>query len=345
MPKLSVIIPIYNPGKVLRRTLKSIQMQTFKDFECLLIDDGSKEAVTKIICQKIIVKDNRFKYFRKENEGIEKTRLYGVNKSNTPLLIFCDHDDYYEEEAFQKLHENFLKSDADIVSANCYVQVIRGVKLTRRENRLGINNEIILNHDEFIRNHYLNFFGIHTFPVSTWGKLYKKQLFNDVLELHNVNILEDVVINLQLFARATKIHFISDYVYTHMWGGLSSTFDIYSAIDGYNTIYKFRKKYLMKYDLPIKSLLIEYKNIVNQRVCLMIDNNYNVDEFHGLINKLNNHEIFIDLLTELTSDEKGNYISLIEVNNAESLLSLASQDSSIVRRIKHKIKKNINLFT
>lgn len=339
MPKISVIIPIYKTGKILEKTLQSIRKQTFEDFECLLIDDGSYDKKTESICKKIISYDCRFKYFAKANEGIEKTRLYGVRKSNTPLLIFCDHDDYYERNAFEKLHENFLKSKADIVVANCYSQRIFNNILSRSKSSIFIPQEIVVNHDDFVATNYLNFFGIHSFSVSTWGKLYKKKLFNDSLELFGINILEDIVTNIQLFERASKIHFITDYVYTHVYGGLSSVFVPNYAITVYSQIYDFRKSYLNKYKLPVKPLLIEYKNIINQNINLMTDNGFKIDEFKNIVEIINNTNIFKDLLLSLTESELGNYIKLISLNDFDNLYALSNKNNTLSRRLKHRTKK------
>lgn len=341
MSRISVVVPIYKPGNILKYTLNSIANQSFTDFECILVDDGSNEEKTNSICKNFVSLDKRFKYFEKENEGIEKTRLYGVDKSKSALLIFCDHDDYYELDAFEKLYSAYVNSDADIISANCYSQRIGRNILTRKRNNLGIDRDLILNHEEFIKTHFLNFFGIHSFSVSTWGKLYKKELFRESLDLFNVNILEDVVINIQLFERAKKIHFISDFVYTHVYGGLSSTFDVYSAINGYAKIFIFRKNYLNKYTLEIKPLLIEYRNIINQRVNLMIDNQYTVQQFEMLIKKVQTHEIFEDLLLFLDQAERGSYINFISKDDAAGLYLESSSKNTIIRKVKHKIKKII----
>lgn len=344
MAKVSVIVPVFNTGNVLLKTIDSIRNQTFRDFQCVLVDDGSDDHLTSSICQKIVAEDYRFEYFKKENEGIERTRLYGVAKSISPLLIFCDHDDYYEHSAFEKLYSSYLKSDSDIVCANCFRQRIQGVKITRSKIILGINQEVVFNHSEFIKNHYLNFFGVHTFPVSTWGKLYKKSLFGEKLELYNVNILEDIVLNLQLFDRAKKIHFIDDFIYTHIYGGISSDFDVDSAIDGYNEIYFFRKKYLEKYNLPIKPLLIEYKNIINQRIDLMIDGGMDVVFFKKITNKLIKNEIFKDILLNLSLEEQGVYIKYIAKNRVNSLHKVASEGYTITRKIKHNAKMAVKFL-
>lgn len=159
MAKISVIIPIYKTGKILTETLHSIKNQTFENFECLLIDDGSNDFLTRKICNDFLGEDDRFKYLHKQNEGIEKTRLFGVRNSTTDLIMFCDHDDYYQENALELLYNAREKSGSTIIVANCFSQKLRIKNLTKTKNNLGIYDEFILNQEEFRKSWFLNFFG------------------------------------------------------------------------------------------------------------------------------------------------------------------------------------------
>ena len=73
---ISIIVPVYNVEKWIDRCLKSIQRQSYKEFEVLLIDDGSTDN-SSLICQKFVSEDNRFKYFKKNNGGLSDARNYG----------------------------------------------------------------------------------------------------------------------------------------------------------------------------------------------------------------------------------------------------------------------------
>lgn len=339
MSKISIIIPIYNTGRILNKTLKSISKQTFINFECILVDDGSIDPTVKKICKKFYSKDSRFRYFYKQNQGIEKSRLFGVRMSKYDLLVFCDHDDYYEENALEKLYSSYIKSNADIVSANIYSQRSQLINYrTKQTFNNGINQGII-NHSDFIKNYYLNFFGINSFPVSTWSKLYKKNLFDEALHLFNINALEDVLINLQVFPRAKKIHFINDYLYTHVYGGLSTKFSVMEALNNYDEVFPFRTSYLEKYKLPLESLLIEYKNTINQRIDLMIDNKFTESQFSDVINKIRQKEIFKEMILKVDYIKLGNYIPYIVNGNYIDLFYFAKTNNNIKRRARHLLKK------
>lgn len=118
---ISVVVPIYNVEKYLRQCLDSIQNQTYQNFECLLINDGSPDNSADI-CREYVEKDSRFKYFEKENGGLSDARNYGIRQSKGSYLTFVDSDDWLENDALQQLYDALKKENADISIGryNCY---------------------------------------------------------------------------------------------------------------------------------------------------------------------------------------------------------------------------------
>ena len=90
-PILSIIIPCYNSESTLESTLESVISQDFQDWEAIVVNDGSTDA-TEEIALRWVVKDSRFKYFAKQNEGLGKTRNYGITKSNGIYILPLDSD-------------------------------------------------------------------------------------------------------------------------------------------------------------------------------------------------------------------------------------------------------------
>jgi glycosyltransferase involved in cell wall biosynthesis len=101
MPKVSIIIPCYNQGKFLDETLKSVYEQTYKDWECLMIDDGSTDNTGKI-GSAWASKDKRFTYHRQTNQGVTKARDYGLDAASGEWIQFLDGDDLLEKTKFEK---------------------------------------------------------------------------------------------------------------------------------------------------------------------------------------------------------------------------------------------------
>lgn len=84
---ISIIIPIYNTEKYLWRCLDSIVAQTYKDFECIMVDDGSTDNSGKI-CDEYAVKDNRFKAYHKQNGGTSSARNVGLDNTKGEYIVF-----------------------------------------------------------------------------------------------------------------------------------------------------------------------------------------------------------------------------------------------------------------
>jgi glycosyltransferase involved in cell wall biosynthesis len=273
IPQISVIIPIYNTGIKLKKCLNSILNQSFTDFECLMIDDGSTDVLTINLCIQYANKDTRFKYFQKENEGVERTRVYGVKKAIGDYIMFSDHDDYYDLGAFQKLLNKAYNSGSDIVVANNYEKYSTCIPL--KQKHLGIYTDKDIDPQDFLQNYYCNFFGINLFGVTTWNKLYKRALWTDVqFEYLGFNFFEDIILNIQIFPNAKKISFIKDTLYTHMYGGITSKIDVKNVLNGYLASFDFKTKYLKRYDLLDtygKYIYYEVKNVILQMVGKMIE--------------------------------------------------------------------------
>ena len=117
MPKISFIVPVYNTGLYIKKCLDSIINQTFKEkIEIILINDGSTDNSDELI-KEYIEKNNSkdiIKYYTKENEGIAKTRNFGIDKANGKYIFFVDSDDYIDKETIKKL-KPYIDNNIDMV--------------------------------------------------------------------------------------------------------------------------------------------------------------------------------------------------------------------------------------
>lgn len=93
----SIIVPVYNVEKYLDKCLKSILRQTFKDFECIIIDDGSQDN-SNIIIDKYVKLDQRFKVIHQKNMGISAARNAGLDIAEGDYITFIDSDDYIADD-------------------------------------------------------------------------------------------------------------------------------------------------------------------------------------------------------------------------------------------------------
>ena len=117
--KISVIVPVYNVEKYIEKCLLSIKNQTLSDFECLIINDGTKDNSISI-AKNAVGNDKRFKFFDKENGGLSDARNYGIEKASGEYLCFIDSDDYIDENLLELTYNMGKKYDSDIVCFDMY---------------------------------------------------------------------------------------------------------------------------------------------------------------------------------------------------------------------------------
>lgn len=115
-PLVSVIIPVYNPGKYLYRCLDSIIGQTYQNLEIILVDDGSTDDSLQV-CREYAEKDGRIKVFSQKNAGVSAARNKGIEEASGDFFSFIDSDDYLEPDMYETLIEVFDREKPDIV---CY---------------------------------------------------------------------------------------------------------------------------------------------------------------------------------------------------------------------------------
>ena len=102
MPKISIIVPIYNIIDCLERCVRSIINQTYKDLEIILVDDGSTDGTEKLV-DELAKRDNRIKAVHKENGGLADARNVGVSESTGEYISFVDSDDFIELSMFDNI--------------------------------------------------------------------------------------------------------------------------------------------------------------------------------------------------------------------------------------------------
>lgn len=110
---LSVIVPIYNLENCLPKCLDSILSQTYKDFELILVDDGSEDG-SLAVCREYQEKDDRIRVFHQENGGVSSARNLGLDNASGSFIAFVDGDDLIEPEMFERLMEIMLHEDVSI---------------------------------------------------------------------------------------------------------------------------------------------------------------------------------------------------------------------------------------
>jgi len=116
---ISVIVPIYNMEKLMRKCLDSILTQTFHNYECLLIDDGSTDG-SPAICDEYASQDPRFKAYHKPNGGLSDARNFGLAHAKGEYTIFFDPDDWVDSDCLKDMYAKAVETNADMVMCDIY---------------------------------------------------------------------------------------------------------------------------------------------------------------------------------------------------------------------------------
>lgn len=149
---ISIIIPLYNAEQYIVETLNSVLSQTYTNWECIIIDDGSTDHSADIVLE-YIKKDNRFYYFKQENGGPSKARNYGLSVAKGEYIQFLDADDVLLPERFAILIPEYAKVGANfILYSNLEVGNSRNIYNTQK-----FGQNISLGHDIYFKDMYAHF--------------------------------------------------------------------------------------------------------------------------------------------------------------------------------------------
>ena len=139
-PIISIIIPAYNVEKYIHRCLDSILSQTFSNWECILIDDGSPDNSGKI-CDDYATKDSRFKVIHQKNSGVSRARNAGIDAAKGLWLTIMDSDDWIDSETLQTAYDFTLNNSAEIIQWGYY----HSTETTDLDSSIYINDFSLLN--------------------------------------------------------------------------------------------------------------------------------------------------------------------------------------------------------
>ncbi|MFC3884671.1 glycosyltransferase family 2 protein [Bacillus songklensis] len=214
--KISVIVPVYNVEEYLCECLNSIQKQTYKNIEVLMINDGSSDNSGKI-CDDYAAKYENFKVIHKVNEGVSIARNTGLTKATGEYCIFIDSDDYLDKSMIEILVNKAITDNADIVMCGiCLVNTNfhKAKRKFRYQNYLEKNSENLTD-KEFINT--LIKYPLEPYFGAPYNKLIRRKLLvdNSIFYEDHDNFAEDTCLNYKVFNIADKIATVEKVLYYH----------------------------------------------------------------------------------------------------------------------------------
>lgn len=204
---ISVIVPVYNVEKYLRKAVQSIQNQTYKHLEIMLINDGSTDSSGNI-CDELANSDSRIVVIHKKNGGVSTARNEAQKLAKGNYVIYVDSDDYIHEEMIQSLYEQLIAENADVSSCS----VMNVYQNSQTPQCSDENLYFVYNQEEFLREYLIG----QRVQGTLGNKLIRKKI-TDQLEFPVGKIYEDAYYHLQLVQVAKKyvVHTKPYYYYYH----------------------------------------------------------------------------------------------------------------------------------
>ena len=190
---ISIIVPVYNVESYLDECIQSIVSQSYNNWECILINDGSTDKSGEI-CDTWANKDHRIHVIHQSNQGVSTARNTGIQYAKGEFITFIDSDDWIEPNMYEAMYSVATQQDADIVICGYADEYVKRAEVYNNDNKT-----VIYTQDEAIERLIYD----NEIRSYLWDKLFRREILGD--EMPKGRIFEDYAIMPRWFANAKKI--------------------------------------------------------------------------------------------------------------------------------------------
>ncbi|MDM5221857.1 glycosyltransferase [Peribacillus sp. NJ11] len=306
IPKVSIIVPIYNVEKYLVRCLDSLVNQTFNEIEIILVNDGSTDNSIDII-EEFQKKYEFIEVINKINGGLSSARNAGIEKARGEFLLFIDSDDYIELNMVEMLYSAASTSNSEI--AICKFSYVYS-----NNNDKEINTNEDYNKYKFVNNNQLiKLFLLNIVSGHAWNKLVKRELFiKHNIEFPYGKYYEDAPTMMKLFSVVNKCTLINDSLYNYLQreDSIIKSTDIKKVKDHLNNLTEIKNQ-----------LSIQQKNELNHEIQYFSINQLFYNSY--LLSKIENKENVLEHKPLLKKNIKTiDYISLLRIKSLRAKMKI-----------------------
>lgn len=220
---ISVVVPVYNAEKFLKRSIESVVNQGYENIELILVNDGSVDN-SEAICNQYALADKRIKVISQENRGPAAARNTGVRHATGDFVFFLDADDFIDNKAFEILIAKYNEYQPDLVMGN-FCKLESSGEIVNQKAAFTPNGEaftdeikILLKADipDYVR-HFLKHPSNHLVSYC-WARLYKSSIIknNGIFANEDMRLFEDFIFNLEYLKHVNKIVFVNKPLYTYV---------------------------------------------------------------------------------------------------------------------------------
>lgn len=191
---LTVIIPVFNGKKTIKKSVESVLNQSYRNIEVLLIDDGSTDGSSDF-CEEICRNDNRVKVIHQANKGVSSARNVGIDRANGDLIAFADSDDLLDEDMYELLIKFLDKTDSE-VSACSFKSENNFFKITTKEKHDQIPAPLVIGggiqlYESITRSN-------NSIEGQVWNKVWKRNVIGENRFKTDISMCEDCVFTWQV---------------------------------------------------------------------------------------------------------------------------------------------------
>lgn len=219
MLKLSVVMPIYNVAEHLERSLESILMQNYFDYEIILINDGSTDNSLEI-CEHYRRNYSHISMINQENKGTGMARNAGMALAKGKYLFFCDPDDYLNAGFFEAV-DSFIKNEPEILIFS-YWDILEESEGTSQKELVKIESDYLMNKTEF-RESFADLFSKNML-YTLWNKVYNRAFLEENhMKFGNAAMGQDTRFNLEMYPFVSSVQLVEQPYYNYIKGRSNSS--------------------------------------------------------------------------------------------------------------------------
>lgn len=268
IPLVSVVVPVYNQERYVGKCLRSIIRQTHTRLEIIVVDDGSTDNSLKK-ARRFADCDKRICVLSQVNGGVALARKNGYLRATGNWIVFVDSDDYLPADSIESLLSVACSKNVDIVCGDCRRKMGPFFKyMCTFPRSLGMRT---ITKPELFDSYYVSFFGINIFPVTVWGKIYRKSIIDHAMESVDLFLTpplhrsEDEAFTVLLFPFVSSVYCLEKSIYFYRFGGVTAGNMFFTDLLDFGD---FRVGLLdkYKYEKGYSPLFIEYVNILISHV-------------------------------------------------------------------------------
>lgn len=280
VPTVSVIVPVYKAEKYLSKCIDSILSQTYKEFELILIDDGSPDGCGKI-CDNYAKRDSRIKVIHKENGGVSSARNAGIKESIGKYICFVDSDDMLIPEFLDECLKSFEDLGVNLAVCGYSIRDVKG-----QVNNITYSNKSaeVLNRNGSIMNLLEK-----VLIAAPWGKLYRADIIkdNDIVFPIELSCGEDLIFNFRYCDFAKEIAMINKPLYFYNTENEASLMNVYRAdlLSLKKTIIKELSFFIKKWNVESEQKK-KFENYVYYSYESVLFNTFSENNKDSFLNKL-----------------------------------------------------------